>query len=307
MNVLKLCLSVVVAFAFSFPPADVKLQYQFKAGDQYVWSQDTKQTIKQTVMSMDQNSENLYQSEFLVKVASLTPNGAKLDVSFTKLKNSTKSPMGENSMDSNGAPDKMENKIFLSMLNKPFTIYLSNTGNVEKIEGAENLWTGFKDLGLEESREKVIRESLEMMLGEESLKSSFQTAFIPYPDKKVKQGETWTVNHNVIMNFAMAIQNTWSVSSFTSSVANLVADGTFTTTDKEKILNLPGGMKAKSDLNGRQAVKSNVDTKSGWPTKQQIMVELKGTMTLLAGGMIPQDMEIPMEIISETTYTIVKK
>jgi hypothetical protein len=307
MNVLKLCLSVVVAFAFSFPPADVKLQYQFKPGDQYVWTQDTKQTIKQNVMSMEQNSENLYQSEFLVKVASLTPSGAKLDVSFTKLKNAAKSPMGENSMDSNGPSDKMENKIFQAMLNKPFAVYLTNTGNVEKIEGAQNLWSGFKDLGLEEAREKVIRESLEIILGEESLKSSFQTAFIPYPGKKVKQGETWTFNHDVVMNFAMAIQNTWTVASFTSSAANLTADGTFTTTDKEKIMNLPGGMKAKSDLNGRQAVKSNVDTKSGWPTKQQILVELKGTMTLLAGGMIPQDLEIPMEVISETTYTVVKK
>jgi hypothetical protein len=105
----------------------------------------------------------------------------------------------------------------------------------------------------------------------------------------------------------MAIENTWSVVSLSSSEANLYADGVYSTMDKEKTFNLPGGLKAKSDLSGKQAVKSTVNAKTGWPSKQVLLVELKGTMTLLAGGMIPQDMEVPMEILSETTYTITRK
>jgi outer membrane protease len=111
----------------------------------------------------------------------------------------------------------------------------------------------------------------------------------------------------VILNFAMSIHNTWNLVSTTSSTANLFAEGVFKTIDKEKIFDIPGGMKAKSDLNGKQAVKSTVDSKSGWPTKQELLVELKGTMTLLKGGMIQEDMEIPTEIVSETTYVITKK
>jgi hypothetical protein len=307
MKIVKVSLLLLVVFAFAFPPADVKLQYKFKVGDQYVWTQDTKQDIKQSVMGTDQKSENIYQSEIITKVAEVTATGAKLEVVFTKLKNSSKSPMGENSLDSQGPSDKMENKIFQSMLNKPFLVYLSNIGNVEKIENAQNLWSGFDALEMEAGQKKLIRESLEMMLGDQALKSSFQTAFITYPEKAVKEGEKWTVNHNVIVNFAMAIQNTWSITSMTSSTANLFAEGTFTTTDKEKTFSLPGGLKAKTDLNGRQATKSTVDSKSGWPSKQEVLVELKGNMTLLAGGMIPQDMEIPMEVLSETTYVITKK
>lgn len=307
MKILKITLILFAASAFTFPAADIKLQYQFKVGDQYVWSQSTKQTIKQSVMGNEQNTENLYEGEFLIKVAETTATGAKLEASFTKLKNSTKSGMGENIMDSDGSLDKIENKVFNSMMNKPFFIYISALGNIEKIEGSDNLWSGFKDLGMEEQQRNMMQQSLEMMLGPEALKSSFQSAFVTYPEKKVKQGDKWTVNHDVVVNFAMSIENTWNVESLEPGSAKLYGEGVYKTTDKEKTFNLPGGIKAKSDLDGRQAVKSAVNTKTGWPSKQEILVELKGKMTLLAGGMIPQDMEVPMEIVSETTYLVNKK
>ncbi len=307
MKITTVVVLLLTVAAFTYPPAEVKLEYRFKTGDQYVWTQDTHQDIKQNLMGMDQKAENTFHSVFVLKVAETTPTGAKLECSYTKLKSSNKSPMGDNSMDSEGPADKMENKIFQSMINKPFFIYLTTAGKVEKIENAKNLWSGFESLGLDETQKKAIRESLEMMLGEDALKGSFQSAFIPYPDKKSKVGEKWTYSDNVVVSVAMAIENTWSLVALNSASANLEADGTFKTIDKEKVLNLPGGLKAKSDLSGRQATKSVVDVKSGWPTKQDVLAELKGKMTLLAGGMIPQDMEIPMEILSETTYTIKKE
>jgi hypothetical protein len=103
------------------------------------------------------------------------------------------------------------------------------------------------------------------------------------------------------------VENTWMLAGTAKTNANLTADGIFTTTDKEKTLTLPGGLKAKIDLNGKQALKSNVDIKTGWPTDIGVLSELKGTMTLLAGGVIPEDMEVPMEILTETTFKIVKK
>jgi hypothetical protein len=66
-------------------------------------------------------------------------------------------------------------------------------------------------------------------------------------------------------------------------------------------------MKTKSDLSGRQMTKSKVDIKTGWPVELKALSEIKGTMILLAGGPIPEDMTVPMEITSESTFTIVKK
>jgi hypothetical protein len=307
MKVVKIILLFVIASAFTFPPADVKLKYSFKVGDEYRWSEKSKQNIKQSVMGMEQATETSYDGESLMKVVELTSTGAKIEVSFTRMKTDVKSAAMNTSMDSEGPQDKMENKVFKSLLNKPFFLYLTTSGNVEKIEGADNLWSGLKDIGLEEQQRKVMTESLQMMLGDEALKGRFQAAFVAYPANGLKQGQKWDTDHKMVVNFAMAVKNTWSVESLTSSVANLYGEGVFSSLDKEKPFNLPGGMKAKSDLGGKQAVKSTVDAKTGWPTKQEVLAEIKGTMTLLAGGMVPQDMEIPMEIISESTYVITKK
>ena len=52
-------LIVLAASAFTFPAKDVKLEYVFKVGDEYTLNQTTNQTIKQTIMGMDQVAENL--------------------------------------------------------------------------------------------------------------------------------------------------------------------------------------------------------------------------------------------------------
>jgi hypothetical protein len=66
-------------------------------------------------------------------------------------------------------------------------------------------------------------------------------------------------------------------------------------------------MKAKMDLQGKQATKNTINAKTGWPNTVETLSELKGKMILLAGGPIPEDMEVPMEIVTESKTTITKK
>jgi hypothetical protein len=105
----------------------------------------------------------------------------------------------------------------------------------------------------------------------------------------------------------MKIENKWTLAKADGSTANVTCAGELTTIDKEKVNNLVNGMKSKSDLAGTQTVDGKVDIKSGWPKEVKILSDLKGTMTLLQGGMIPMDMEIPMTVKIETNYSIVKK
>jgi hypothetical protein len=307
MKIHKAFLLVAFLVSFGFDLAPDHLEYKFKVGDQYAWIQETKQTITQSVMGTEQKTENINSSSFVVKVVEVTPTGAKLETMYTKMKNETKSPMGNNVMDSDGADDKMENKIFKSMVNKPFFVFISSSGNVEKIEGASNLWSGFESLSIDEATKKNVKASLEMMMGESALAASFQSAFVVYPGSKAKQSQPWTVKHEMSSPFAMAVENTWSLESLNKTEGKLLADGKFATTDKDKVTDLPGGLKTKTNLSGQQAIKATVNAVTGWPSTHEILSEIKGTMTLLAGSMVPQDMEIPMEILTETKYTITKK
>jgi hypothetical protein len=92
-----------------------------------------------------------------------------------------------------------------------------------------------------------------------------------------------------------------------NDVINLSCYGLISTTNKEQVMDLPNNIKSKVDLTGSQKISSAVNPKTGWPSEVKIISDIKGTMTLLAGGMIPTDLEVPMKISSESTYKLVKK
>jgi hypothetical protein len=108
------------------------------------------------------------------------------------------------------------------------------------------------------------------------------------------------------MNFPMILENKWNVVEILPAIANLAADGKIRTTDKNQSMEF-AGIKAKADLSGTQTGKTNVSLKSGWPSKQEAIAELRGTMTFLAGGMIPADMEVPVEVRYRAVHVLKKK
>jgi hypothetical protein len=144
------------------------------------------------------------------------------------------------------------------------------------------------------------------MLSKSALKSNVEQAMVYYTDRYVKPGDSWTSKNEFPMDFPIQVYNSWSLTKVTDAKASVSANGIYATTDREKVLTLPNGMKAKVDLNGTQSMEASVSTKTGWPTALSIFSKLKGKMVLLAGGLLPMDMDIPMEILTETQYTIVK-
>jgi hypothetical protein len=302
---LRLMLLVVVAFGFtSVNPA--KLSYVFKVGDTYSWVTTVKQDIKQSIMGMDQQMENNISQEMKVKVMELTKSGAKLEVQYVKMKTDVKSAMANKTMDSEGDLSNPENKLFKGMVDKPFYVFVTSQGKVEKVEGADTLTTAIRDSGLDEQKAAALKQSLEPYIGEAGLKSSLEQMFLSYPENQVKKGDTWKTETTTVMLLPIKIDNTWNITEMSESTVNLLGDGIFTT-DKEHVMSLPGGMKAKMDLQGKQATKNTINAKTGWPNTVETLSELKGKMILLAGGPIPEDMEVPMEIVTESKTTITKK
>lgn len=301
-----ICALVVFAFGFTTSVKDVKLEYAFKVGDSFQMDQDSKQSIKQEIMGMGEMVINIsITGGMSFKVVELTPTGAKLEVAYTSLKMITKSPMGDQTMDSESTNTE-ESKMMKALVNKPFFIYMNKRGKIEKAENVDNLYSGFKDLGFDDATLNNVKKGMEQMLGENSIKASLQMAFVTYPETALGVGSSWKDVLSAGMSFPLNIENTWKLSAVDGELANLEADGNIVTTDKDKEFSV-NGMKAKSDLTGQQAMKSKVNTKNGWPTELKVLSEIKGTMTLLAGGMLPTDMEVPLEISTESTFVIKKK
>ncbi len=308
MKALNLLIILSLCCSFTIAPKEVKLEYSFKVGDRYEWSQVTHQTIKQIVMGNEQIVENDIKGSIILKIATITATGAKIETQYTNLSMAMKLPAGmpEQSYNSAGDSSKMQNKVMKALMNKPFMVSITKQGVIESIEGMENLWSDLSKLGLSEQEKTTMRSSLEQSLSESSLRTSFEMVLINYPDKKIKVNDTWTSKTGMGSSFPLETLNTWSLSALVSETATISADGVISTTDKQKTVSLPNGIKSNFDLTGSQKITSSINVKSGWPSVVKINSEIKGNMKLLAGGMIPQDMDVPMTIITESNFTIQK-
>jgi hypothetical protein len=215
--------------------------------------------------------------------------------------------MGEMVMGSDGSAEQTANKMVKSMMKKPFTVTINKSGQVISVEGAENLWSDMASLDLDAQSSAAAKQTLTQFMDNSALKSNVEQAMVFYSGNKVKEGDKWYSKNEFPIGFPIKVDNTWSLLSHSGTTAKVNADGIYTTTDKEKTLDLPNGIKAKVDFNGSQKLKANVNAKTGWATDMQIHSELKGKMILLAGGMLPQDMDVPMVIITDTSLKISKK
>jgi hypothetical protein len=311
MKKLQFLILVFVATAFTYPAKDLKLEYAFKIGDQYTLTHSFHQAIKQSIPGTgDVNIDVDFSSTANLKVAELTATGAKFEIQFQKLKTLTKVPMGmgDIGMDSESTEDNAQNKTAKAMMNKTYYMTLSKLGVVEGVEGTENLFSDFGNLGLDDVTMTTMKQLLQQLMSSESQKANYSNAFIVYPAKKVKALATWnSVSESLAMAFTTNISNTMTLKSYDATKASIAIDGTIASADKDKVVSLPNGIKSKLNVTGRQAMVGSVNPKTGWPTDIKGVVETKGTMLLLAGGMLPQDMEIPIEIVEERQFTLTKK
>ena len=298
---------LIVLSSFVTPGLDLK--YMFKVGDQYEYVQQTLQNSKQTFPGMgDVSMEASINGVMTMKVVTLLPSGsAKLEAFYTKLKMSTSSMMLNLSMDSEGPQEEDPNKIMKAMMNKTFSFTMDKSGRVEKVEGVDNLYSGLSSTGLDEDVINRTKLTLSQTLNDKSLQAILTNGFITYSGTKVNQGDSWTTESNLASTFPMQLQTTWTLAKIEGATANILSNSKMTGSDKDKVLTLPNGMKTKSDLNGSQSSSGTIDVKTGWPSEVKVKSELKGTMTILAGGFIPSDMIVPMETAINTTYLIRKK
>jgi hypothetical protein len=306
----SLFVAVMICVCTGFiPVSEVTLRYKFKTGEEYEYVQLSKQNAVQTLPGMgEMKMDGTLGGTMLLRIKSVDNSGsARIESQYSKLKIITNSFIMNLNLDSEGSQDEDGNKIVNSMTGKTFFFTLTKTGKVENVDGVENLYSGLGALELEEEVVARTRKTLQQTINDKSIKTLLENGLVAYPENALKTGDSWKTSSIQAVNFPMKIDNTWSLKNTDSKIANISCEGTLTTIDKEKINNLVNGMKSKSDLSGTQKMDGQVDIKSGWPKEVKIFSDIKGTLTLLAGGLIPQDMEVPMTVKIETNYSIVKK
>lgn len=275
----------------------VDLKMNLQSGAKYSYVMDMNMTMEQSAMGQSMKTDQKMTMESTYDVAAGEGNGKKLTISYDRVAMSMKNPVMNMEYDSKegGKKDSMLNGMGM-ILNKPFTMLVTEKGEITRIEGLDAIIQNVGTTG--NPQDEGMRKQIAGMFNDTAIRSMMQQSLNIYPDKAVKAGDTWTKMMVVNMGpLAMKIDNTYKLKSISGGTAHV--DVTSKISSNGGTMQ-QGGQEIKIDLNGDSKGNMDVDVASGLVTDSKVKQNIKGNMSAMG-------MAIPMSITSETHITGKKK
>jgi len=280
---LALALMITVSLANAQKPTG----YNLKKGDKFTMTAVIKQDIKQEAMGQTMTTEQTISNTDELEVTAV--NGDVYTIKLTGIRRaiSMQSPMGSNEMDSN--EEGTQHTPLRIMSGKTYAVEMNRMGKVLKIMGVEDMrsamMTEMSDAGM-----GAVADQMLASYNNDLLQSSLESQMAIYGESN---SSSWTVKTaSVVNNIPVELENSysWDDDKTILAEANIDISGTMEAM----------GTTVKTAMKGDQQTIIDLDVKTGMPSKIQAIQTLEGNIEA-------QGMTIPMNIVSETTTTIVKK
>lgn len=146
----------------------------------------------------------------------------------------------------------MMKKIFTGIKGKSFTMKVGEEGNVVSVSGFDEIIKGIIDsAGVNEDMKLQMRVSLQDQFNEQELKDQFAQAFMIFPNKSVKPGDSWQKDYRRGGKIPATFSTTYTVKN--------MDDGQLTLDAKTII----GSASEEMEVKGEQTGTLLVDSKTG--------------------------------------------
>jgi len=276
--------------------AQIKPTFNPVKGETYTYRIVSNQKINQSFGGQSMNINSV--TEFLteMKVKEKTGNEVSVDYTYKEILLSVTNPLMSIKVDTKKKDDNASDmdKLIGNMLDcfigKPIQVTLLQDGSVQSVSGYDAIMSEVqKILGSANAIQKQMANAFMQSFAEEGLKSSFEQMFKIYPDKEIKNGESWKIDLSLTLGAAMSskVNNTYTLKSVSNDVALL---------DVASIMsfNMSG---SDSGINGDQKGEMKLNLKTGLPVQSKTEGTAKGKMTA-------QGIEITMDMTIQTTTTL---
>lgn len=306
MRKLSLALFGFVALTMLFSCSGNKaleLSLQPTASDTFTYQTINNTETKISIMGMDQIVMMEQTTDQEYKIKDIASDGTvNLTVATTAIKIEQTNPMMNMSFDSE-KPEEAEPKGTLDglseLIGKEIDVKLSKTGELVSVNMPEDMFNGVFD---NNPGGDQVKQQMEGLFGEQSMKSSFTQLTGFYPEQPVKVGDSWTKENLIETGMKMNVKTTYTLRERKGGVAMIdFKSDVATVMDGDGIEMM--GMKMSYDLKGTQEGTITVNEKTGWASKTEGEQDMKGKMNMSGGAM--GDMSADM--VLTTTYSYVKK
>lgn len=275
-------------------PVNLKLNLQ--PGSQYLYAIENKMVMDMSVMGQSMKTNQNMTTECTYDVAAGEGTNKRITVTYDRIAMETKNPMLNMAYDSRDtAKSDKELRQMGGMLHKPFTMDVSEQGEILSVNGLNNLINSMSDTSSPEGQ--AIRQQLTSTFNDSAIKSMMQQALNIFPDHPVKPGDTWKKTFNMGTGaINLAIDNDFKLVSVSNGIAHIDVTS--------KIIGSGGaGPEMKNmnmDLNGDQKGTMEVEVATGLVKDGKMKQTIKGEMSVAT-------MKVPVAITSDIHITGKKK
>ena len=253
--------------------------------------------MKMTMNAMGQEIDMDMKSEICTHFEVTGKNDDVYDIKATyqKIKVNMGAPMPFN-VDSEApeqASDKNAGDLIKSFTEIHFDIQLNKQGKVLSVIGAEKL---------EEKLNSTANEQFKQMFGqqfsEKAVQATIEQMLTYFPGNSVDLNESWDVARNInSAGFDIIVKMKFTLKEVKDDVAQIDCTATLTTPEGGAVLQIQG-MDANVSMKGEQAGTFQVDMKTGWIVRSEMIQKSTQDIDIM-GQAMQQKMEVKVTVTAD--------
>ncbi|MGY4385942.1 hypothetical protein ACVWYN_002990 [Pedobacter sp. UYP24] len=292
----SLLLFLAATFLFNCKSEPERILIKLNKGQKYNQHMISTSTSSQTIMGKPMSTTSISDAVNLAEVVDVTDTIYTIKITYVSMsvkmvKDGVAVPTDNNTVA----------KILDGLKGKEYLTKMSNTGRVIETIGADSLFSKlFSNMpGVPEAFKTAMLKQMAHSYGDKAIKENSQMSTSLYPNKAIKEGDTWTTNRsggNEIM--LPNIESIYTLDKITSSeyLVSMKAKLTFKSTG-------PGSLPIQYNLNGTMTSNNKIDKKTGMITEIKMKQDILGNIKLNQNASAQGNEPIPMQIKAETIMT----
>jgi len=288
---MKITFSVLLFFIIGAISAQTSIKLNVSEGDEFSQTTVIKSTVKQSMQG--QTMETISENTVTVNYKILEVNGEmlKVEAAYDRIAVNI-SAMGQNTtIDSDEPSEDPQMGLIKSMVDKPFIINMTNTGDVQSVDGLDEL---FKVEEGDSEETATGKQSMQQLFGGDKFAEQLEAGFAVYTDKMVSKGDSWSHQSSQSMGGVVTeMDYTYTYDGMDNNVHNIQIGGDVKVSIDDKENPMLYGATMTNDK-GVLSGMIKLDPKTNW-------VQTAETTTEITSEMKMQGMTIPMETIIVTT------
>lgn len=293
---------LVVLMVTSCKTKQIELSLNLDEGKEYAQSYNSSILLNQTVMGQKMEIEMTLKGDMTYKVNKKTGNEYDITAQYDQMGMEMKSQMFNMNFNSeNESSDNPFNQMMSGLTDKPFEIVMNKKGEVENVKNIDQLFASIykQYTNIPEDQMAQMKSQIDNAFGEESFKSNLESSTAIFPDNPVKVGDSWTITSTQKSNFEMDVTTDYTLVENKDDYYLIKGVSKIATPDSAGYSE-NSGMMMQYNMSGTMTSDIKINKETGWVIETTINQNLSGMVDVKPSDQLPDGMELPMKITSET-------